>query len=59
MSTEDVRVVLSSATGKTEYMRATVTRTLARKIESLLEQNGVFIEQPQTETLPRSDATYA
>jgi len=59
MKREDVRVVLSSADGTTEYLRATVTRTLSREIETILEQNDVFIETPQDTKPAKEVDTYA
>jgi len=41
MTKEDVKIVLSSATGRDVYIQAMISRTVARKIETLLEQNNV------------------
>jgi hypothetical protein len=49
MTKEDVRIILSSATGKNVYIQASISRTLARKIETLLEENHVVIISPYSE----------
>jgi hypothetical protein len=49
MTKEDVRIILSSATGKNVYIQALISRTLARKIETLLEENHVVIISPYSE----------
>lgn len=43
MTKEDVRIILTSTTGKNVYIQAWISRTLARKIETLLEENNVAI----------------
>lgn len=49
MTKEDVKLTLSSLTGKNVYIESTISRTLARQIETLLEQNGVVVVAPYTE----------
>jgi len=46
MTNEYVRIELSSPTGKNVYIQALISRTVARKIEALLEENNVAITAP-------------
>jgi hypothetical protein len=49
MTKEDVKLTLTSATGKNIYIQAMISRTIARKIETMLEQNGVSMVAPYNE----------
>jgi hypothetical protein len=50
MTKEDVRLVISSATGKNVYIEAMISRTVARRIEKLLEENEVVITAPYSDS---------
>jgi hypothetical protein len=49
MTKEDAKITISSATGKNVYIQAYVTRTLARKVETLLEENNALMVTPNNE----------
>ena len=49
MTKADVRIVLTSATGKNVYIQAWISRNVARKIEELLEENNVSMVSPYSE----------
>jgi hypothetical protein len=49
MTKADVRIVLTSATGKNVYIQAWISRNVARKIEKLLEENNVSMVSPYSE----------
>jgi hypothetical protein len=48
MTKDDVRITISSASGKNIYIQALISRTVARRIETLLEQNNVGMLTPYT-----------
>lgn len=49
MTKNDVSIIIGSENGKNIYVKAIVSRTIARKIESLLEENGIYMEAPYRE----------
>jgi hypothetical protein len=46
MTKEDTKITIASATGKNVYIQAYITRTLARKVEALLEENNAHMVTP-------------
>jgi len=49
MTKQDVKITVSSLNGNNIYFDANISRTIARKIETLLEENDVVILAPYTE----------